>query len=84
MDTKKHRDILIVDDDRDARELFSFVLEEAWANVAVAEDGEADCAQLRDVRAAGWMMDHERVDCSMAWKSSERHVPHRLRFGGAR
>jgi two-component system cell cycle response regulator DivK len=36
-----HRDILIVDDDRDARELFSFVLEEAGATVAVAEDGES-------------------------------------------
>lgn len=34
-------DILIVDDDRDARELFSFVLEEAGATVAVAEDGES-------------------------------------------
>lgn len=36
-----HRDILIVDDDRDARELFSFILEEAGATVAVAEDGES-------------------------------------------
>jgi two-component system, cell cycle response regulator DivK len=36
-----HRDILIVDDDRDARELFSFVLEHAGATVTVAEDGES-------------------------------------------
>lgn len=34
-----HRDILIVDDDRDVRELFSFVLEGAGATVAIAEDG---------------------------------------------
>jgi CheY-like chemotaxis protein len=36
-----HRDILIVDDDRDARELLSFVLEDAGATVAIAEDGES-------------------------------------------
>jgi two-component system, cell cycle response regulator DivK len=36
-----HRDILIVDDDRDARELFSIVLEDAGATVAIAEDGES-------------------------------------------
>jgi two-component system cell cycle response regulator DivK len=36
-----HRDILIVDDDRDARELFSLVLEDAGATVAIAEDGES-------------------------------------------
>jgi CheY-like chemotaxis protein len=39
--TSSHRDILIVDDDRDARELFSIVLEDAGATVAIAEDGES-------------------------------------------
>jgi CheY-like chemotaxis protein len=39
--SSSHRDILIVDDDRDARELFSIVLEDAGATVAIAEDGEA-------------------------------------------
>jgi two-component system cell cycle response regulator DivK len=39
--TPSHRDILIVDDDRDARELFSIVLEDAGATVAIAEDGES-------------------------------------------
>lgn len=34
-----HRKVLIVDDDRDARELFTFVLEDAGATVALAEDG---------------------------------------------
>jgi CheY-like chemotaxis protein len=34
-----HRKVLIVDDDRDARELFTFVLESAGATVALAEDG---------------------------------------------
>ena len=34
-----HRKILIVDDDRDARELFTFVLEDAGVTVALAEDG---------------------------------------------
>jgi CheY-like chemotaxis protein len=36
-----HRDILIVDDDRDTRELFSLVLQDAGATVAIAEDGES-------------------------------------------
>lgn len=36
-----HRDVLVVDDDRDARELFAYVLELAGATVAVAADGEA-------------------------------------------
>lgn len=39
--TPTQRAVLIVDDDRDARELFSFVLEAAGATVAVAEDGES-------------------------------------------
>jgi CheY-like chemotaxis protein len=37
--TSAHRDVLIVDDDPDVRELFSYVLQRAGAAVTVAVDG---------------------------------------------
>jgi CheY-like chemotaxis protein len=55
-----HRDILIVDDDRDTRELFSLVLQDAGATVAIAEDGESG------LRAAlEWKPDLVVTDISM-------------------
>jgi CheY-like chemotaxis protein len=58
--TPSHRDILIVDDDRDARELFSIVLEDAGATVAIAEDGESG------LRAAlAWTPDLVVTDIAM-------------------
>jgi two-component system cell cycle response regulator DivK len=77
-----HRDILIVDDDRDARELFSYVLEEAGANVAVAEDGEsglrAALAQMPDLVVtdiAMPRMDGIHMIRRMREQEPTRHIP---------
>src|SRR5260370_12011813 len=68
-----HRDILIVDDDRDARELFSIVLEDAGATVAIAEDGESG------LRAAlEWSPDLVVTDIAMP-RMDGIHMIHQLR-----